>query len=159
MDEIEFKITGLKELQEKLERLPPKAAKDALRTGLAAGIFLWQQEMEWRVRKHTGFLSFHIIARIIIRGSELMGIASVGPERIDYPDRGGGYRKKKIKGRLRDVGRIPASRVASFLEFGTRKMQKKPFIRESFEARKMEVLDEFIIETKAALARAGLKLS
>jgi len=157
--EIEFKITGLKELQEKLERLPRIAAKDCVRTGLKAGAFLWEQEMEFRVRKLTGFLEQHIGARIVVRGDELSGIAAVGPEKMDYPDRGGGYRKKTIKGRVRNVGRIAASHVAAFLEFGTRKMRAQPFIRPAFETRKYEVLDEFIIETKAALDRAGLKLT
>lgn len=156
--EIEFKISGLKELQDKLDRLPRQAAKECIRTGLKAGAFLWEQDMQFRVRKHTGFLAQHIAARITIRGDELAGVAAVGPEKTDYPDRGGGYRKKTIKGRLRNVGRIAASHVAAFLEFGTRKMPAQPFIRPAFEDRKQEVLDEFVIETKAALDRAGLKL-
>jgi HK97 gp10 family phage protein len=84
----------------------------------------------------------------------------VGPEKIDYPDRGGGYRTKTIKGRLRNVGRITASHVAAFLEFGARKgkMRAQPFIRRAFETRKMDVLEAFKVELKEALDRAGLKL-
>lgn len=143
MAEIEIKLTGFDELQRKLEELPPRAAKQALRTGLLAGGEIWRREMEATVRqgwhhfrKHKGASEYGVLARNIGTSaritSDLAGSIAIGP------------RKKGF--------------WALFLEFGTRKMPAFPFIRRAFETRKQDVLEEFAIETKAAVERAGMKL-
>lgn len=167
MDGITITITGLKELQEKLERLPPKAARRAIVEGLmASGI--WAAEMRAKVKRYSGpdpsipvgYLAEHIGIRKRVAGNGFSGTADVGPEKIDYPDRAGGFRTKKDKrGRNKSVGRIRVSSVAAFLEFGTRRSQAFPFIRASFEIGKQSVLDKFIDDVKSALEREGLKLT
>lgn len=137
------KLTGFDDLERKLEELPARAAREALRNGLKAGGEIWREEMAGRVRQGWhhgrgknaprvfGYLSQHIIARTQMEG-DLAGKVDVGPER-------GGF-------------------WARFLEFGTRKMAAFPFIRVSFESRKNDVLQKFKDETRAAIERAGMKL-
>jgi HK97 gp10 family phage protein len=166
-DGIEFKITGLKELQDKLERLPPLAARRAIREGLKDAPRPWLEQMKVTVRRYSGpelgippgFLADHIVIRTKVAGDGLSGSARVGPQKIDYPDRAGGYRKKKNKrGGTKNVGRVSLSRVAQFLEFGTRRSRKFPFIRPAFESLKVNVLDRFIGNIKTSLEGAGLRL-
>ena len=140
---VEVKITGLAELEEKLERLPIRVSRRILRTGLLAAAFVWVREMEARARqgwhhgqgkgagKQFGVLAKNIVTRATVK-SDLEGSVGVGPAK-------GAFWSK-------------------FLEFGTSKMQAFPFIRAAFEARKQDVLEEFAIETKAAIEREGMKL-
>jgi len=154
MVNVHVTVTGLAELQEVLEKAPLKASRQIMRKGLLAAAYLWQQEMMQTVRRgpHHGRgkgapIDFGVLARdIVLRArvtSDLVGTASVGPDKRAY--------------------------WAKFLEFGRKAgvsrrgrhfpaMRPFPFIRASFEARKRDVLDEFIIETKAALEAAGLHL-
>jgi HK97 gp10 family phage protein len=137
---VTVKITGLSELQARLEQVPRNIARGVLRRGLRAAE-VWKREMELRVARLTGFLALHIGMRVTVRGDELAGSAIVGPLKADYPQR---IPKQRGRGST-----ISAATVARFLEFGTRKMRARPFIRQSFEARKDEVLAHFIREAKA----------
>lgn len=168
MDGIEFKISGLAELEDKLEHLPPVAAKRAIRQGLTDAPEVWAQEMADRARRYSGpdtgippgYLAEHIGMRVRVSGSGLAGSAHVGPERVDYPERGGNFRtEKNSKGREHQVGRIGVSNVAVYLEFGTRRSQAFPFIRPAFETGKAQVLEKFVADLKDSLNEAGLKLS
>ena len=141
---VEFKITGMAEIEDALERAPLRVSRRVLRTGLLAAAFVWAREMEARARqgwhhgkgKHTehqfGVLARSIVTRASVK-SDLEGSVRVGP----------------AKGTFWSV----------FLEFGTSKMRAFPFIRTAFETRKQDVLSEFEIETKAALEREGIRLS
>lgn len=144
MDGVTVQITGLDKIEDALERAPITSSRRIMRTGLAAAAFIWEREMEARVQQgwhhdkskggahEFAFLAQHIETKVTVK-SDLEGTAAVGPARSGY--------------------------WAGFLEFGTSKMRAYPFIRASFESRKEDVLDEFIVETKAALKAAGLNLS
>jgi HK97 gp10 family phage protein len=144
---VTLRMEGLADLQEKLTQLPPRAAKRALRVGLLAAAEIWRREMETRVihgwhhfrgkagsaqAPVFGYLSQNISVQARIT-NDLAGEIFVGPMKKGF--------------------------WARFLEFGTRKMAARPFIVPSFEARKNDVLEEFAIETRAALEAEGLKLN
>jgi hypothetical protein len=150
---IEARISGLAEIEEKLEQLPPRAAKAVIRTGLLAAGEVWRREMEARARQgwHHGkgkgaAKAYGVLARnILVKArvtNELEGTVQVGPGANAFwslelefgRSAGTSNRGRKYPG-----------------------MQPYPFIRISYESRAQDVLDEFVIETKAALARAGLR--
>jgi HK97 gp10 family phage protein len=140
---IEINITGLDKIEAALENMPIRASRQIMRTGLKFATFIWQREMESRVRqgwhhakgknaqRQFGFIANHVETKVTVK-SDLEGTAGVGPAKSAF--------------------------WAKFLEFGTSKAPAYPFIRAAFESRKQDVLDEFIIETKAALEREGMKL-
>ncbi|HET6145185.1 MAG TPA: HK97-gp10 family putative phage morphogenesis protein [Candidatus Acidoferrales bacterium] len=49
------------------------------------------------------------------------------------------------------AGRISVASVARFLEFGTSKMSKRPFMTQAFQAKKQEALDIIIRDIKESL--------
>jgi HK97 gp10 family phage protein len=156
---VKVKISGLSELQEKLERLPIKASKKIIRRSLLVAARIWLEEMKGRVRRGPHHFKggndlFGVIAKTLgIRlrvTSDLSGSAVVGvPKKVFW---------------------------ASFVEFGTKvrfrgkksggkrsggttgAMPAFPFARPSFEAKKQEVLDKFKADLKLALEEEGLKL-
>jgi HK97 gp10 family phage protein len=159
--DFEFKMTGLAELEQKLLELPPRAAREALRAGIKAGGGILQDEMEERVNRGWhhfsaapiakgfktklepdrirgelaevyAFLANHIAVRVTV-SAEFEGAISIGPARAGY--------------------------WAHFLEFGTSKMSAKPFIRPAFDTRGKDAVDEFAVETKAAIVRAGIPIT
>ena len=107
--------------------------------------------MKTGARRATGFLQDHIAMCIGLRRDELAGTAKVGPLRTNYPVR-------LLIGPLRQFARrgkgstITAADVARFLEFGTRKMSARPFMRRAFESRKSQALDAF-----TSAARKGVE--
>jgi HK97 gp10 family phage protein len=138
---VEVKITGAAELYEALERAPHEIAKKIIREGLKRAAGLWREEMVARVARgwhhwknqpgvqEWGFLSEHIGMKATVRGDELEGSCQVGPVKKGF--------------------------WSSFLEFGTSRMSAQPFIRQSFEARKEDVLEEFIKTCREKLALLG----
>ncbi len=151
-DLIEAKISGGDEIQEKLERLPARIAKAIIRTAVRAGGQVFRDQMKlkapqgWHVFRSTkykgqrfkgrsrefGILSRAIAMKLSIRGDELVGSASVGPD------------KKAFWG--------------LFQEFGAKKNNQpaRPFIRATFEAVKDKALDAFIVTAKEELRKNGM---
>lgn len=152
--EVEVEVAGLSELQEKLEQLPRRAAQAVIKTGLLAAGEIWRREMEARAhrgwhhgkgkdaaKKGYGVLAQNIVVKARAT-TELSGSVQVGPGsnafwslELEFGRRGG----TSNRGR-----RYPG-------------MQPYPFVRISYESRAQDVLEEFVIETKAALDRAGLR--
>ncbi|MGO9641167.1 MAG: hypothetical protein ACLP1Y_07685 [Candidatus Acidiferrales bacterium] len=167
MDTIELKISGLDQLEHALEELPPKAARRAMKEAMFMAPQIWAEEMRATVERYSGpdpgippgYLAEHIGTATRVAGDGLSAITLVGPERGDYPDRGGGFRTKSYKKGTRQVGRIRLSSVAGYLEFGTRRSQPFPFIRAAFETGGRLVLDKFTSDLRNTLIAAGLKLS
>ncbi|HZP33967.1 MAG TPA: HK97-gp10 family putative phage morphogenesis protein [Candidatus Acidoferrales bacterium] len=142
----EFEVTGFDELQAKLNDLPLRASRRILRYGLLAAVEIWRREMEATARrgihvfrvagkpvdKVFGYVAGHIGVKAKVN-SDLEGSASVGPVKKGF--------------------------WSMFMEFGTHRMGAMPFIRQAFESRQADVLEEFKIEISAALDREGMKLS
>jgi HK97 gp10 family phage protein len=155
---VEFKITGLKELETKLEKLPKKVADKVLRKSLREAGKSVAVAMAENAPIETGFLEQHFGVRVSIKKADIAGIAYVGPDgKIDYPDKLGGYKEKRSKaGKLiKHVGRIAVASVARFLEFGTSKMAARPFMTQAWESSKQGALNILIDDIKEELQEAG----
>lgn len=99
----------------------------------------------------------HFGTRVSIkRGDELAGSAFIGPQgKIDYPKyQSGSYNIHRRAGRMIKAGRIAVATVARFLEFGTHKMGKKPFMTQAFESHKQEALEAMTDELRDAVEGA-----
>ena len=136
-------VQGLDQLQANMESLPYRIAKKGLRNALATGGQVIKYAMHSLAPKRSGFLAEHFGVRISAKQDLLAGTAWIGPQgKMDYPDKGGGYREKtNKKGKIRKVGRIAVASVARFLEFGTSKMQKKPFMTQAFDSNWQKALE------------------
>lgn len=161
--EVTTTVEGLDDLQKKLEQLPAKLAAKGIRQALRAGGMWIQKLMEALAPRHipgtaaapSGFLAKHFNTRIrMIGGGLLGGDAFVGPQgRIDYPDIAGQWHLKIAKktGKAKKVGRISILSVVRFLEFGTSKMGKKPFMTQAFESGKSDAFAAMQAEIYTAI--------
>lgn len=152
-DYVTVNVQGLDKLQAALEELPQKVAKKGIRKALAAGGNLFKASMVALAPKRTGFLSEHFGVKVKMNRNELAGTAFIGPQgKMDYPEfMSGAYKIKRVGSKLRKVGRIAVASVARFLEFGTSKMSKKPFMTQAFESDKDKALEAVTNALKASL--------
>lgn len=153
---VTVEVKGLAELQARLEAAPEKMARNGLRKALIRGGTIFRVLMYQLAPKDSGFLSEHFGVRVKLRGGALAGTAYIGPQgKVDYPNTGGGYREKMSKsGKKFSIGRIAVATVARFLEFGTSKMAKKPFMTQAYESGKTAALanvEESLRETLETL--------
>jgi HK97 gp10 family phage protein len=154
-DKFEFEIKGLTELQAKLERLPKKMANKVLRISLGrAATFILTRIVDMAPRL-TGFMAEHFNVKISIKGDSIAGTAFIGPDgKMDYPNRGGGY-KTRFKTGKDDVGRIPVATVVRFNEFGTEKEPANPFMSRAWESSKEEAADILVAGIRESLDEAN----
>ncbi|VVB52219.1 Bacteriophage HK97-gp10, putative tail-component [uncultured archaeon] len=146
-DGFTFEIKGLDQIQKALEEIPRNVAKKGLRAALRAGAVPMREGIVEAAPKDTGFLKEHFGIRLSVKGKDIAGSAFVGPEgHVDYPDKEGGYREKvnSKTGKKSKIGRISVASVTRFLEFGTSKMAKKPFMTQAFEKVKNVSLNAII---------------
>lgn len=151
---ITAEVKGLDTLQQKLEELPVKLAKRGLKAAARAGATVFVNGMVRLAPRHTGFLAEHFNIRIKFQKNELACTAYIGPQgKMDYPEfLSGAYRiARNAKGKVKKIGRIAVATVARFLEFGTSKMSKKPFMTQAFETGKEAALEAVIVELKDEL--------
>lgn len=153
-DAVTVEVKGLDTLQAALEALPQKMAKRGIRAALRAGADVLRNEMMALVRKDTGFLEEHLGTKIKFQRGELAATAYVGPQgRIDYPAfLSGAYRiARTAKGKAKKVGRIAVATVARYLEFGTSKMGKQPFMTPAFDSTQSQILDAIVSKLRDTL--------
>jgi HK97 gp10 family phage protein len=117
---IETKVTikNGNELWNALTAVSEKFAKKALRAALYAGSEVIRLEIGKRAPKDTGRLEAHIAAKTTISAKQEAGKTQIGPGRSAW--------------------------YAGFLEFGTRKMAARPFIRPAFDSVKQAALNAFV---------------
>lgn len=152
-DDITCEVLGLDELQQALEQLPDKVATKGLRAALKDGAAPVVTAMVAMAPKDTGFLAEHFNVKIKLDRRGIAGSAFIGPAgKIDYPAyMSGAYNiVRNAAGRTKMVGKIAVATIARFLEFGTQKMSKKPFMTQAFETTK---------ETAASVMQARLWLA
>jgi len=128
---VEIKVEGLKELQDRLLKLPEKIGNNALASCLGSAALVIQKEVQKNV---------HIAAK----DYEIRGKVKVSP---------GWLKKQVVKKRVRQTKSSAETIITMkdskhsffwrFLEFGTSKMAAKPFMRPSFEAAKQRAVDRF----------------
>jgi HK97 gp10 family phage protein len=156
---VDVKISGLEELQEKLEHLPIKASRKIMRRSLRAAAQIWVDEMKARVRRGPhhfkgGFDLFGVIAKTIgMRisvNSDLEGTATVGvPKKVFWAKFVEFGTKVRFRGKKTGGKRSGAT---------TGQMPSFPFARPAFEAKKNEVLEKFKSDLREALEEEGLHL-
>ncbi len=156
---VTVKISGLDELQKVLQEKLPADAKKAVRIALSAGGGDVKRAMVANAPveeggEHAGFLRDNIRVKTKLFRNDLAGYALVGPTTAVYPDRAGKPGQVTIKGKTffsKHAGQVTAARVARFLEFGTSKMSKHPFLTQAFEGSKQTALDHIISKLKEVL--------
>lgn len=155
-DAVTIKIQGLDELQKKLEELPRDVAKRGIRASLREGAKRIAEAMAAHAPRDTGFLALHFGIRTKMFRNDLAGSAFIGPEgHIDYPEHGGYRTKENDRGKKYQVGRIAVVRVARFLEFGTTKTAKQPFMTQAFEDQKESALAAIVGKLRDFLEKAA----
>ena len=77
---VEVHISGLQELQQKLDALPTKLAKRVLRPSLEDAGAIIQQAIGVRAPRQTGFLTTHIGVDVVVH-NDLSASVKVGPEK------------------------------------------------------------------------------
>lgn len=137
---VTVRISGLSELQSALEKLPQKVAKKDLRAALKAGANVIRKAQAALAPEETGFEESHIDIRTRLRGDELAGTAWIGPNnKIVRPERIG-----KVGRKGKPWRQWTAMMVARFLEFGTTRHSKKPFLTQGFETSKSAAVDAIV---------------
>lgn len=151
-----FTVTGLQELQRKLEELPRDVARRVLREPMTNAANLVKEAMVNLAPKDSGFLAEHFNAKFRIKRGELAGTAFIGPAgHVYYPGRGSKERGTSTGKNPKRGGLVPVVSIARFLEFGTSKMAAKPFMRPAFESTKGAAIDVITQGVREALAKWG----
>ena len=150
---ITVKVEGLQALGEKLRELEATARTKLLRaaTGVAASSI--RKEVSARIPVLTGTAKRAIYVQRLTKSS------GDGLEVFQINVRKG----KRYENLTLKFGKDKGKTVnmdayyAKFLEFGTRKMGAKPFMRPAFEAKKEAAIEAFKIRLQAGLKPYGLK--
>ena len=161
---VSFKITGLEQLQKALQERLPKEARLAMRIALSVGGGTVKAAMVAGCPVETegadaGFLREHIKVKTTIRNGGMTGSAKVGATTDPYPTRTGKSGRvsfKTVTGRSvsflsKVAGQVTAAMVARYLEFGTSRMSKHPFLTQAWETSREAALQRIIAKLKEGL--------
>lgn len=149
---VKIEVAGLDELEDTLEKIPKAIATKVMRgTMKDTGEFMRDKVVE-EAPYRTGFLAEHFDVKVRVRSDEIEAEALIGPEgRMYYP--GGDSELGVATGKHpHSGGLVPVASVARFLEFGTSKMNPKPFMTTAFEGNKDGAMIKIIQGIKDALA-------
>ena len=138
---IECKV-DLSGFEGKLIELGPKLARKGMRKALTQVGKFWVGEVKSRVRVDSGDLKESVIARVKTKKNDNAGVVSVGP----------GYGKNK--GKSGDTSQDPGV-YGKFVEFGTKKMRARPFMRPTFDTTADKAVQMFADVLKEALEGSG----
>jgi HK97 gp10 family phage protein len=118
-------VVDLNGIEEALHQLGPRLAKKTMRKSLRKAAKVWQKEMKIRTPVDTGQLRDDIDIFLFVNGRNDEGSVLVGPTKHSFYGR--------------------------FLEFGTKNMTAKPFVRPTFDAKANEVLETFVESLRSDL--------
>ena len=133
MSRVEIQITGLEELQDKLNRLPVEFSRRALRTALRPAGLVFRDAIRSAAPRLTGWLADHITVRAKTNNLDEGSVTAT-------------FSRKQKPG-----SNTSAIYEALYSEFGTVKEPARPFIRPAFESSKQTALDTFIVRLKENL--------
>lgn len=155
-DAVTVEIKGLDVLQKQLEGLAENVAKKGIKGALGAGGAVIRDGMVELAPEDTGFLKEHFGMRIKMMSEDLAGSVFIGPEgKVDYPRRGATGVGPQLPGTVTKKGRtVSVASVARYLELGTSKTGKHPFMTQAFESKKGNALDAIIGALKAFIDKA-----
>lgn len=123
---VTFEVSGLDELQDKLNRLPVEFSRKALRTALRPAGLVFRNAIKAAAPRLTGWMADHITVRAKTNNYD------EGEVRVGF------------SGKSKPGGNASAVYEALYSEFGTVKEPARPFIRPAFESSKQNALDAFI---------------
>lgn len=175
---VETKVKGLGELRAKLAELPRRLSRQVLEKGLTTGAQPMVEEAKSRVpvlaepdpRRRPGTVRKRIQARRVRPRTGMAATVIVGVRGLSA----GVVRNYKIRKLRRVVSKGTGAGVLrgvaasdnpndpfywKFLEFGTSKMQARPFLRPAFEARKGEAVTLSAAEWKRLILQAARELN
>jgi HK97 gp10 family phage protein len=148
---ITAKFDGLKEIEKRLKELPEKIQGKVLRTATMAGGRLIAKEIKRRVPTATGNLKRSIrTVNLRNKGRKSRAEVAVGVQRIVKPRKS--RKNPNRQQRYTDVF------YWRFLEFGTKHIPAKSFIRSSFEDKKRDAVEEIRSRLKKRIAIEVKKL-
>jgi HK97 gp10 family phage protein len=133
-EDVEVKVEGLDELADAMEKLPARLAGAAARPALSAAGQVFEAAMRSTVPRDTGALADSITRKVHVSSNLSSMSVIVGPE---Y--KGGGTQDPGVR--------------AMFLEFGTRKMAPRPFMRQAFAMSKDAAYNAAVAVLRAVLER------
>lgn len=135
-----FKVDGLAELAKALRELPDRVAKNGLRVSVYAGAKVIRDEARMRAPKAAEVLGPNqpppgTLKRSVIM-KQIPELSSLTRQTFFVTVRHGKkYRKQGKKGNLSQD-----AWYWRFVEFGTRKMRARPFLRTALEAKRREAV-------------------
>lgn len=139
---MKIKVEGLKELQKALNQLPKEIQGRPLRAAVSAGAKLIVDDVKTRVPVgETGNLKTAVY-RYRSRRNSSTGretfFVGIRQGKAQFKDTAYNRRKGRVGKTYKTAGEAYYWR---FLEFGTAKMQAKPFLRPAFEANKSRAVE------------------
>ena len=156
---VTVKISGLNELNRALLQLPIEVQGKPLRAAVAAGARIIQKEAINQAERYrdTGTLEKNIVIMRSRRRELGRSEYAVGVRRAKRA-----YANTAKNRRMRRVGKKYSVEGEAFywrfLEFGTSKMSKKPFLVPAFESKKMASIEVIKTKLASAIAKAASKL-
>ncbi len=152
-DIVTCKVTGLAQLQKALEALPPKVARSLERKAIREPANIVAAAMADAAPDDTGLLREHFGVKITTKGFSKYGILGVkafigGKTAIYYPPE---VFHKKLKQAMKVKWHATINTALHFLEFGTSKEPKRPFLSRAWESVKDEVLAKIVENLREAL--------
>lgn len=155
-----MRIEGLQELAAAMRELPQRVGRNALRAAVNAGASVIKKEATARAPKDTGALKANLYQKQIREKSgDMQQTFYVGVRKgvAKYANNAANKRSGKAGKAYKDDG---TTFYWKFLEFGTSKMQARPFMRPAFELQKEQAvkaiaakLDERIQKFATELAK------
>jgi HK97 gp10 family phage protein len=127
----EWKIEGLRELGEALKQFPEKIAGKIMRAAVSSGAAVVRDDAKARAPVDTGEMRLDIQMKHAKGGNAYQQAYEV------YVRSG---KRSRLAGKRRNIDRD--SYYWRFVEFGTVKMTKRPFMRPAFEAKKYAAAEE-----------------
>ena len=147
---IEVNISGLDQIQKRLEELRGPLARKAMRAGLKAGAAPVLSAIVQEAPKDSGFMAEHFNVKYSTKQEGTIGKAFIGPEgKMFYP--GEHARTVRIGGKTFKAKHLAVATVVRFHEFGTRFMAANPFMSGAFKAKQQAALDAIIAALKKNL--------
>jgi HK97 gp10 family phage protein len=154
----QMKIDGLKQLDEALKQLPIELQKKELRAAVAKSSTIVKNEILAKAPVDTGRLRDNVYRAYAKDKSDSGRSTYVVGIRFGKKKR---YVNDKRNRKLNRAGKsyLTAGEAFywTFIEFGTKKMPARPFLRPAFEAKKMEVIDSIKQSLTKAIKRIANK--
>lgn len=151
---ITFKLQGFAELKKKLEEFGPEVAKNGLRSATFAGAKVIRDATITKAPVRTGLLQANIYASRRKTQSEFQARYSVKVRpnvKVTFVSRG------RLSGRYHKSEAVGPAIYGRYLEFGTSKMAKQPYLRPAFFDNQGTAIEAIRDGLERAIKRAAKK--